>query len=108
MRIVIASIEGEYRRYQQMAEASFRQLSDDQLVQFAGASGNSVATIAWYISGNLRSRFTEFLDTDGEKPWRDRDTEFLARHVTHDELFAFWGKGGKRYQTPWARSRTTI
>lgn len=93
MRVVIASIEAEYQRYKQMAEATFRQLSDEQLGQVAGASENSVATIAWHIGGNLRSRFTQFLDTDGEKPWRDRETEFLPRHVTHAELLAFWEKG---------------
>jgi uncharacterized damage-inducible protein DinB len=90
MRVVIASIETEYGRYKQMAEAAFRQLSDEQLAQVVGASGNSVTTIAWHIGGNLRSRFTQFLDSDGEKPWRDRETEFLPRHVTHAELLAFW------------------
>jgi len=93
MRVVIASIEAEYQRYKQMAEAAFRQLSDEQLGQVAGTSENSVATIAWHIGGNLRSRFTEFLDTDGEKPWRDRETEFLPRQVTQAELLAFWEGG---------------
>lgn len=59
----------------------------------AAATDNSVSTIAWHVAGNLRSRFTEFLDTDGEKPWRERDTEFLPRHVTHDQLLGFWELG---------------
>lgn len=93
MRAVIASIEGEYLRYKRLAEASFHQLSEEQLAQAAGDSDNSAATIAWHIGGNLKSRFTDFLDSDGEKPWRDRETEFLPRHVTHAELLAFWEQG---------------
>ena len=93
MRTVIASIEDEYQRYKKLAEASFRQLSEEQLSQAAGHTDNSVATIAWHIGGNLKSRFTDFLDSDGEKPWRDRDTEFLPRHITHAELLTFWEQG---------------
>jgi hypothetical protein len=93
MRLVIASLESEFQRYKQLAEGAFSQLSTEQLSQAAGATDNSVATIAWHISGNLRSRFTEFLDTDGEKPWRDRETEFHPRYVAHDELLAFWETG---------------
>jgi hypothetical protein len=99
MRAVIASIDAEYRRYKQMAEAAFRQLSQEQLTQVVGASGNSVATIAWHIGGNLKSRFTEFLDSDGEKPWRDRETEFLPRHLTHGELLTFWEQGWQALST---------
>jgi len=93
MRTVIASIEGEYRRYKMLAEGAFKQLTDDQLAQVVGGTGNSAATIAWHIGGNLRSRFTDFLDADGEKPWRDRDAEFLPRRVTHGDLLAFWQDG---------------
>lgn len=99
MRIVAASIEAECGRYKQLAEGSFRQLSEEQLAQAAGASDNSVATIAWHIGGNLKSRFTGFLDSDGEKPWRDRETEFLPRHVTHAELLAFWEQGWQALYT---------
>lgn len=92
MRAVIASIEAEYRRYRKLAEAALRQLSAEQLA--AGSDGaNSVATIVWHVAGNLRSRFTDFLTSDGEKPWRDRDSEFLARSPSHEELMAFWGEG---------------
>jgi hypothetical protein len=93
MRAVIASIEGEYLRYKKLAEASFQQLSEEQLSQVAGNSDNSAATIAWHIGGNLKSRFTDFLDSDGEKPWRNRETEFLPRQVTHAELLTFWEQG---------------
>ncbi len=98
-RTVIASIEAEYQRYKKMAEAAFNQLSDEQLAQATGSSDNSVATIAWHIAGNLQSRFTEFLDTDGEKPWRDRETEFLPRYVTHTQLLGFWELGWQALST---------
>ena len=93
MRPVIASIESEYRRYKLLAEASFHQLSEEQLAQPGNESVNSVATIAWHVSGNLKSRFTDFLTTDGEKPWRNRESEFLPRHATHAELLGEWEEG---------------
>ena len=56
-------------------------------------TAHSVATIAWHVGGNLRSRFTDFLTTDGEKPWRDRESEFEARTPSREELLAFWNEG---------------
>ena len=93
MRTFMESIEAEYRRYRSTAEAAIEQLSDEELVAVPAGSASSVATIAWHISGNLRSRFTDFLTTDGEKPWRDRESEFVARTPTRDELLAFWNEG---------------
>ena len=92
MRTLIASIEREYRRYKTLAEGAIDQLADSGLADAAGG-GNSIATIVWHISGNLKSRFTDFLTSDGEKPWRDRDSEFVARHVTRAELQAKWEEG---------------
>jgi uncharacterized damage-inducible protein DinB len=92
VRSIIGSIASEYRRYKLVAEAAIHQLDDDQL----GASrdgGNSIATLAWHLSENLKSRFTDFLTTDGEKPWRDRESEFLTRHVTKPELLKKWEEG---------------
>src|SRR5881397_4232681 len=92
MRDLIASIEAEYRRYKTLGEGAIDQLADSQLAQVAG-SGNSIVTIAWHVAGNLKSRFTDFLTSDGEKPWRDRDSEFLARAVSRKELQAKWEDG---------------
>ena len=92
MRPVIASIEGEFRRYKRLAEEAISQLEESQLADTAGAS-NSIATIVWHVAGNLRSRFTDFLTSDGEKPWRDRDSEFLARRVARAQLLAKWDEG---------------
>jgi uncharacterized damage-inducible protein DinB len=93
MRLVLASIEAEYLRYKAMAEGTFAQLNDEELARRAGATSNSIATIVWHMSGNLASRFTDFLTTDGEKSWRQRDEEFNARQVTKDELLAKWNAG---------------
>lgn len=93
MRKVITAIEGEYLRYKKLGEGSFAQLTDAQLTEEPGAGSNSIAMIVWHISGNLKSRFTDFLTTDGEKPWRNRESEFDARHVTRQELLAKWEDG---------------
>ena len=93
MASVIESITGEYKRYKALAEGALSQLSDDQLVAPASGGGNSIATICWHLGGNLRSRFTDFLTSDGEKPWRRREEEFQPRSVTIAELRVHWESG---------------
>jgi uncharacterized damage-inducible protein DinB len=93
MRQIVGSIEAEFRRYKSLGEGAMEQLSDEQLSQALSSGGNSVATLVWHISGNLASRFTEFLQSDGEKPWRDRDAEFLQRSVSRAGLREKWEAG---------------
>ena len=93
MASVIQSIAGEYRRYKALAEGALAQLNDSEICAPAPGGGNSIATICWHISGNLRSRFTEFLTSDGEKAWRNREEEFEARSVTKAELLEHWEQG---------------
>jgi hypothetical protein len=90
---VIASIDAEYRRYKSLAEAAMRQLTEPQLSEPGPNGGNSVAVLVWHVAGNLKSRFTDFLTADGEKPWRDRESEFGRRTVTRSELLAKWEDG---------------
>ena len=90
---VIESIKGEFVRYKALAEAAIAQTEDAELSREPAEEGNSIATICWHIAGNLQSRFTDFLTTDGEKPWRRRDEEFLPRQVTRAELLAKWEAG---------------
>lgn len=92
-RRVLRSIESEFRRYRHLGASAIGQLDDAQLTRVGAGSTNSVATIAWHIAGNLRSRFTEFLTTDGEKPWRDRESEFAARDVSGFDLLQYWDPG---------------
>lgn len=93
MSPILESIRAEYERYQVLAERALDQVADERLSAAGPAGGNSLATIAWHLSGNLRSRFTAFLTEDGEKPWRNREDEFAARVVSRAELRAHWTAG---------------
>jgi len=93
MTNIIDSIRAEYLRYKALAEAAIDQLGEDQLSAPGPNGSNSIAIICWHVSGNLKSRFTEFLTTDGEKPWRQREEEFRARSVTRKELLSKWAEG---------------
>jgi uncharacterized damage-inducible protein DinB len=66
------------------------QVPDDALNRVPYEDANSIAMVVRHISGNLRSRFTDFLTSDGEKSWRDRDSEFVERPYTRDELRSMW------------------
>ncbi len=93
MREIIASIEGEFRRYKKLGEDAIEQLADGELSEAGPGGNNSVAVIVWHLSGNLKSRFMDFLTADGEKPWRKRDEEFRPRSVRKAELFEKWDEG---------------
>src|SRR5262245_36916012 len=92
MRNIVMSIEADYRKYKKLAELTMRQLSEAELASAADGS-NTIAMLVWHLSGNLKSRFTDFLTTDGEKPWRNKDSEFQARKPTHVELLEKWNDG---------------
>ena len=94
MRELIASIEGEFRRYKKLGDETIAQLQDNELTESGPGGGNSTAVLVWHLSGNLQSRFTDFLTSDGEKPWRNRDDEFRSRDgITRDELISKWEVG---------------
>lgn len=90
-RQLIALIEGEFTRYKALGEGAMRQVRDDELPQLTAA--NSIAIIVQHLAGNFRSRFTDFLTADGEKPWRDRDREFEDHAASRAELVAQWDEG---------------
>lgn len=93
MSTIIESIRAEYQRYKALGEGAVAQVGDDQLGVEPEPTSNSVARIVWHVSGNLVSRFTDFLTSDGEKPWRSRDEEFATRAVTRAELLEKWEQG---------------
>jgi hypothetical protein len=93
MRTLVESIQGEYRRYKKLGEGAIQQLRDDDLSVAGPGESNSIAVVVWHISGNLKSRFTDFLTSDGEKPWRHRDEEFQQRTVGSAELREKWEDG---------------
>jgi hypothetical protein len=83
----------EYRRYRVIAERALAQIPDSALNHVPAPDGNSAAMIVRHMSGNLRSRFTDFLSADGEKPSRDRDAEFLEGAYSRLEVDALWAQG---------------
>ena len=93
MTAIIESIRAEYLRYKALAEAAIGQLDERELAAHDPEYGNSVTVMCWHLSGNLQSRFTDFLTSDGEKPWRQREEEFQARTTTRAELLAKWDQG---------------
>lgn len=87
----LAEIVRSYRNYRQLAETALVQVNDDALTASLGNDDNSLAVIMQHVAGNLRSRFTDFLTADGEKPNRQRDAEFEARpDSTRESLMAEW------------------
>jgi uncharacterized damage-inducible protein DinB len=91
--MLVLDFRTELRRYRSLGERAIAQLSDDALNALPEPDANSAAMIARHVGGNLVSRFTDFLTTDGEKPWRDRDREFDTREYTRDEVMGYWKKG---------------
>jgi uncharacterized damage-inducible protein DinB len=84
-----------FRYYKTLAEKAMAQVNDEQLVAVLDGEMNSIAVIVKHMAGNMRSRWTNFLTTDGEKPDRDRDAEFVDPPATRDALHAFWEQGWK-------------
>lgn len=93
MNTLVKSIEVEYLRYRALAEAALAQVPESMLSEPGPAGGNSLVVMTWHMAGNLTSRFTDFLTSDGEKPWRDREDEFRPRVVSRDELMLKWTDG---------------
>ncbi|HWN98461.1 MAG TPA: DUF1572 family protein [Blastocatellia bacterium] len=96
---MIKNFAAEYARYRVIGEKAMRQVSDDALNKVLGADNNSIATISRHISGNLLSRFTGFLTTDGEKPWRDRDSEFEDREYDRQGIDEMWVRGWNQLES---------
>lgn len=93
MRNIIASMEAEYRKYKRLGEIAINQLSEAELARPAAAGSNTTVNLVWHLSANLKSRFTDFLTTDGEKEWRKREEEFQPRTASHAELLVRWNEG---------------
>ncbi|MBX2925979.1 MAG: DUF1572 family protein [Chitinophagaceae bacterium] len=91
--IFLQSAVKRVKYYRQLAEDSFAQLKEDDLYYQPNPASNSIALIIQHMSGNMLSRWTDFLTTDGEKEWRNRDTEFQNQNMSPMQLMAFWNKG---------------
>ncbi len=89
----LESAKRQFKMYKQLGEKAIAQLDDQELNWQANEDSNSIATIVKHLSGNMLSRWTDFLTTDGEKPWRLRDAEFENGAVSREQLMATWEKG---------------
>jgi hypothetical protein len=85
-----------FRHYKKLADRAMAQVSDEQLFAALGPEANSIAIVVKHMAGNMRSRFTDFLTTDGEKPTRNRDSEFVDPALTRAALLADWEDGWSR------------
>src|SRR3954452_20373227 len=91
----LSDVRVEFEKMKRVAEGALAQVEDGQLTVAIDAESNSLAVIVKHMAGNLRSRFTDFLTTDGEKPDRDRDGEFeidgpLARQAMLEDWERSW------------------
>jgi hypothetical protein len=94
-----AMIDGaiaSFRSNKGWADKAIAQLSDDKLHVALDPNANCIAVIMKHVAGNLLSRWTDFLTTDGEKPWRNRDDEFADTFTARDSLIAYWDSGWQR------------
>lgn len=82
----------QFKYYKWLAEKAIDQVSDEQLLWQSNPQSNSIATVMRHISGNMLSRFTDFLTDDGEKPWRNRDAEFEVAKDSREELLDQWNR----------------
>lgn len=93
MNDLMNGIFKQFQYYKQLGEKTFSQLSEQDLYWQYNENSNSIAIIVNHLSGNMLSRWTDFLTTDGEKEWRNRDEEFEAQIQSKDELLEKWQRG---------------
>jgi hypothetical protein len=90
----LADVISSFRAYKKLAEKALAQVSDDELFATVDDESNSIAVIMKHMAGNMISRWTDFLTTDGEKPDRNRDMEFvITPDSTKEDLFSYWNRG---------------
>jgi hypothetical protein len=90
----LEDITFSFRKQKELAEKAFRQVEQEGFFRKPGEHSNSIAVVVKHVAGNLASRWTDFLTTDGDKPWRDRDAEFtIGPEDTRSHLLAAWECG---------------
>src|SRR5665213_1417717 len=82
-----------FRYYKTLAERALQQVTDEQMFALLDEDANSIAIVMKHMAGNMKSRWTEFLTSDGEKPWRNRDEEFERPSATRQALLQLWEEG---------------
>ena len=95
--VFLEDAQAQFKKYKNMAERAMAQVSDEDLFREATESGNSMAIIAKHMAGNMCSRWTDFLTTDGEKETRNRDDEFeMEPNWSRKDVLAYWETGWER------------
>ncbi|MEQ6122799.1 DUF1572 family protein [Pseudotenacibaculum sp. MALMAid0570] len=89
----LPSIVKQFQYYKNLGDKTFLQLSENELFWQSDSEANSVAIIVKHMVGNMLSRWTNFLTEDGEKPWRNRDDEFIGSYKTKEDVLMNWDKG---------------
>jgi hypothetical protein len=89
----VSSVIKQFTSYKTVAEKTFEQLTDEHFFWQPNEESNSIATIVAHMHGNMLSRWTDFLTSDGEKAWRNRDSEFENSTSTRGELLQKWQEG---------------
>lgn len=89
----IKSAIRQFEYYKHVADETFKQVEDEKLFYRYNEASNSIAMIVQHLWGNMLSRWTDFLTTDGEKEWRDRDAEFEEVVKTREALLTKWNEG---------------
>src|SRR4030095_14144742 len=89
----VAAIINAFEANKRLADRAVEQVPDDKLHIALDEHTNSIAVIMKHVAGNLASRWTDFLTTAGEKPWRNRDDEFVYNFSTRADLLAYWERG---------------
>ena len=96
----LENVTDQMRRMRTLAEGAVAQVSDEDLFRLIDSESNSIAIVMRHIAGNLRSRFTDFLSLDGEKPDRNRDGEFeVPPGTTRETVLADWNLGFSRLES---------
>lgn len=93
MESYLNSAVKQFKYYKMLGEKAMEQLQEEQLFRQYNEESNSIAILVNHITGNMLSRFTEFLTADGEKPWRNRDAEFTNPFNNKEELMNRWDEG---------------
>ena len=92
--VCVVDLVRTFRNYKSLGDRALSQVSDADLHTLIDPDANSIAIIVKHLAGNLRSRFTDFLTSDGEKPDRDRDSEFeMPEPVSRAEILRWWEEG---------------
>ncbi|MEO2073054.1 MAG: DUF1572 family protein [Zunongwangia sp.] len=93
MNSYLESIKKQFLYYKMLGEKAMEQLTEEQLFWQYNEESNSIAILVNHIAGNMLSRFTDFLTTDGEKGCRNRDAEFTNSFLNKTEMMNYWNKG---------------